>query len=505
MRNLVIVLGDQLDLKSTVFNKLDKKSDLVWMAELPDESTHVWSHKSRIALFLSAMRHFAADLASKAIPLRYLKLGQHGFHNFAEALQREIISAQPERLVVVHPGDYRVLAQLRDVADEAGLPLEVRPDTHFLIDLESFGQWADGRKQFRMEHFYRHMRQRTGFLMEKGKPVGGVWNFDKENRRAFGKSGPGTIPAPIPFPPDALTQEVITAVEQHFPGHPGSLAHFDWPVTGDDAVRALSDFTSHRLPSFGPFQDACWTAEPYLYHSRLSAAMNLKLLSPRAAIEAALKTYESGQAPLASVEGFIRQILGWREFVRGIYWRHMPDYQEANSLDAKQPLPPFYWSGDTDMKCMAETLQQTLDHGYAHHIQRLMITGLYALLLGVQPRQLHEWYLAVYVDAVEWVELPNVLGMSQFADGGLMSSKPYAASGKYIQRMSNYCNHCRFDPAESIGDSACPFTVLYWDFLIRHENRFRNHPRAGMQWRNLDRLSDGKRLSIRRSAEKLKT
>jgi deoxyribodipyrimidine photolyase-related protein len=294
-------------------------------------------------------------------------------------------------------------------------------------------------------------------------------------------------------------------VEHNFPDHPGSIAHFDWPVTPNDAVTALSDFITQRLPSFGPFQDACWTGEPYLYHSRLSAAMNLKLLSPGSAIEAAVSAFEQGDAPLASVEGFIRQILGWREFVRGIYWRQMPDYLEQNSLDAHQPLPAFYWTGETDMRCLAETIRQTLDYGYAHHIQRLMVTGLFALLLAVEPRQIHAWYLAVYVDAVEWAELPNVFGMSQFADGGLISSKPYTASGKYIQRMSNYCTNCRYDPALSTGNAACPFTTLYWDFLMRHEDRFLSHPRAGMQWRNLKHLTADERKAIRRLAGLLRS
>ncbi len=505
MRNLVIILGDQLDPHSSAFDGFDGANDLVWMAELPEESQHVWSAKSRIVLFLSAMRHFADALEAQACPLLYLRLGQHRFSSFAEALQAEIRSKRPDRLVVVEPGDHRVLVQLRRAAEAAGLPIEVRPDRHFLCDLESFDQWAEGRKHLRLEHFYRHMRQRTGVLMDGKKPLGGIWNFDKENRRSFGREGPGAVPPPLSFPPDAITREVMEEVERHFPDHPGSLEHFDWPVTPQDAAQALGDFVANRLPAFGPFQDACWTAEPYLYHSCLSAAMNLKLITPQTVIEASVKAYEQGQAPLASVEGFVRQILGWREFLRGIYWRHMPDYLEANSLDAHEPLPAFYWTGETDMRCLAETLHQTLEYGYAHHIQRLMITGLYALLLGVEPRQVHEWYLAVYVDAVEWVESPNVLGMSQFADGGLMSSKPYAASGKYIQRMSNYCGHCRFDPKKSSGDSACPFTTLYWAFLMRHERRFKDHPRAGMQWRNLGRLAPDEAERIKRRAEELKS
>lgn len=505
VRNLVLVLGDQLDLQSAAFDGFDRRCDLIWMAELAQESVHVWSHKARSTLFLTAMRHFAAALQEREMPLRYLQLGHHRHRGFDQALRAEIESNRPERLLVVEPGDHRVMLLLRGAAAQAGVELEVRSDRHFLIDLQAFDHWAEGRKSLRLEYFYRFMRQRSGVLMDGNKPVGGAWNFDKENRKTFGRKGPGVIPAQRAFPADALTQTVMADVEHNFPDHPGSVAQFDWPVTPNDAVTALSEFITHRLPSFGPFQDACWTGEPYLYHSRLSAAMNLKLLSPGSVIEAAVSAFERGDAPLASVEGFVRQILGWREFVRGIYWREMPGYLEQNSLDAHQSLPAFYWTGETDMRCLAETIRQTLDYGYAHHIQRLMVTGLFALLLGVEPRQIHAWYLAVYVDAVEWVELPNVFGMSQFADGGLMSSKPYTASGKYIQRMSNYCTNCRFDPALSTGDAACPFTTLYWDFLLRHEDRFLNHPRAGMQWRNLKHLTADKRKAIRRLAGLLKS
>ena len=357
MRNLVIVLGDQLDPQSSAFDGFDSDSDVVWMAELPEESQHVWSAKSRIVLFLSAMRHFADTLSARNYPTRYLRLGQHRFANFAEALHAEIQSKRPKGLVVVEPGDHRVLMQLTNAAAEVDLPIDVRPDRHFLIDIKSFDQWAEGRKQLRLEHFYRFMRQRTGVLMDNGKPIGGAWNFDRENRRSFGKSGPGAIPPPLSFSPDALTREVMSDVERYFPGHPGSLAYFDWPVTPEAASEALADFVTHRLPAFGPFQDACWTAEPYLYHSCLSAAMNLKLISPQTVIKAALDAYTQRRAPLASVEGFVRQIIGWREFVRGIYWRHMPGYLDANSLDAHQPLPAFYWTGETDMHCLAETLR----------------------------------------------------------------------------------------------------------------------------------------------------
>lgn len=503
MRNLVIVLGDQLDPHSAAFDGFAAGEDRIWMAELPAESEHVWSHKTRTALFLSAMRHFADALDHRRYAPRYLKLREHPHHDFKGALTHEIRTLDPERLVVVEPGDHRVLGEIKHAAANASIPLEIRPDRSFMCSLDAFNDWARGRKGTRLEHFYRHMRQRTGILMSDRQPVGGAWNYDAQNRQTFGRRGPGEVPAPRAFAPDGLTREALETVETHFTDHPGRLARFDWPVTPADAQLALDDFIGNRLPEFGPYQDALWTDEPYLYHSRLSAALNLKLISPRSVIDAAVAAYDAGQAPLASVEGFVRQILGWRELVRGLYWRHMPEYRDANTLSAHRPLPACYWTGETDMRCLSEVIGQTLEFGYAHHIQRLMITGLFALLLGVEPRAVHEWYLAVYVDAVEWVELPNTIGMSQFADGGIIASKPYVATGKYIKRMSNYCTHCRYDPDEALGEAACPFTTLYWDFLIRHEARFHDHPRAAMQWRNLDRLDAERRAAIRRQASRL--
>jgi len=356
-----------------------------------------------------------------------------------------------------------------------------------------------------MEFFYREMRRRYAVLIDSnGQPEGGEWNYDSENRGAFGKQGPGLVPAPVRFQPDALTAEVMGRVEDLFGNHPGKLEHFDWPVSPAQAEAALQDFLDNRLPAFGEYQDAMWTAQPFLYHARISAALNLKLIHPRRVVDQAEQRYRQGRAPLAAVEGFIRQVLGWREYVRGLYWLHMPAYATMNALEAHEPLPGFYWTGETDMQCLSAAIGQTLAHGYAHHIQRLMVTGLFALLAGVDPKQVHEWYLAVYVDAVEWVELPNTIGMSQFADGGIMASKPYAASGKYIQRMSNYCSGCRYDPAVATGPKACPFTTLYWDFLMRHEPRLRANPRMAMQIRNVDRLTDEKRSAIQTQAAELR-
>ncbi len=500
---LVLVLGDQLDLQSAAFDGFDSQRDVVWMAEVAAESTKVWSVKARIAVFLAAMRHFRESLRKRGWKVVYHELGAYG--NFVGALRASVAELRPSALVMVQAGEWSVQRDLVAAAAELGVPLEVREDRHFFCTTAEFVRHAQGRKQLRMEYFYREMRQRTGVLMEQGSPAGGQWNFDPENRGNFGKAGPDLLRVPPRrFVPDEITREVIALVEERFAKHPGTLKDFDWPVTAAQSVEALEDFIVHRLAEFGQYQDAMWTQEPWLFHSRLSAAMNLKLLDPRVVIAEAEKAWRAGKAPLAAVEGFIRQILGWREYVRGIYWLKMPDYVRLNEMQAHEELPAFYWTGETDMNCLREAIGQTLRFGYAHHIQRLMVTGLFALLYGVDPHHVHEWYLAVYVDAVEWVELPNTLGMSQYGDGGLMASKPYVASGKYIQRMSNYCAGCRYDPAQATGESACPFTTLYWDYLLQHEARLRGNQRMAMQLRNLGRLSAEKRREIQEQAQRVR-
>ncbi len=497
LRHLVIVLGDQLDHAASAFDGFDPALDAVWMAEVAEESTHVWSSKQRIALFLSAMRHFADLLRARGWTVHQVRLEDAGNRGtLAAELQAAIDALAPQALVMTAPGDWRVLHALRGVAHAAQKPLDIRDDRHFFSTVREFSAHAEGRKQLRLEYWYRALRARTGILMEGAKPVGGQWNFDADNRESFGAAGPGALPPRSVFAPDAITQEVMALVNSRFADHPGRLESFGWPVTRAQALVALDAFIAQRLPLFGQYEDAMWNGEAWLYHSHLSSSMNLKLLGAPEVVQAAVAAYEAGHAPLAATEGFVRQILGWREFVRGIYWAKMPGYAARNELHAQQALPAFYWTGDTDMACLRDALAQTLEHGYAHHIQRLMVTGLYALLLGVKPQEVHAWYLSVYVDAVEWVELPNTLGMSQFADGGVMASKPYAATGKYIQRMSNHCKGCRFDPAESTGQNACPFTTLYWDFLMRHEARLAKNPRMALQVRNIARLSPEKRTLI---------
>lgn len=503
----MLVLGDQLDPDAAAFDGFDPACDVVWMAEVAAESTHVWSSQPRIAIFLAAMRHFAVTLHGLGRPLDYQRLDDaDAAPTLRAALQRAIERRRPRALVMTAPGDARVLADLRTVAAEHGLALEVRDDRHFFGSVREFRAHAKGRKTLRMEYFYREMRRRHGVLMDGDEPVGGQWNFDADNRDAFGPEGPQGVPEPARFEPDAITTEVLTLVRQRFADHPGSLTSFAWAVTREQAKIALERFVRERLPGFGRWQDALWPRQPWLWHSHLSAALNLKLLGAREVVAAAEAAYRAGAVPLASAEGFIRQVLGWREYVRGVYWTEMPGYLERNALDAHEALPAFYWNGATAMVCVADAVTQTLEHGYAHHIQRLMVTGLYALLLGVEPRQVHEWYLAVYVDAVAWVEVPNTLGMSQAADGGLMASKPYIASGKYIERQSggSYCARCRFRPDERSGERACPFTTLYWDFLMRHEALLARNPRMVMQVRNLARLDAAERARIRERAAQIR-
>jgi deoxyribodipyrimidine photolyase-related protein len=505
VRRLVLVLGDQLDLASAALDGFDPGRDAVWMAEVADESTHVWTHKARIALFLAAMRHFRDDLRARGFAVHYRQLDDPDNRgSLAAELERSVAELKPARLVAVEPGEYRVREALAATAQRLGVPLDVLQDRHFFCSTDEFQRYARGR-ELRMEFFYRELRKRTGVLMDGGKPCGGAWNYDRENRGSFGKGGPGMfVPTPASFPADAVTRDVLALVGERFADHPGSLARFDWPVTRDSALAALADFVENRLPDFGPRQDAMWTAEPYLYHSRLSAALNLKLLGPREVVAAAEAAYRDGRASLASAEGFVRQVLGWREYARGVYWLHMPGYLDRNALGATRPLPRLYWTGETDLNCLRHAVRQTLEYGYAHHIQRLMVLGVFALLVGVDPKAVHGWYLAVYVDAVEWVELPNSLGMSQYADGGVMASKPYCASGRYVDRMSNYCRGCRYDPGKAVGDAACPFTTLYWDFLLRHRDPLAANPRTSAQVKNLDRLTPADRAAVRGQADRFR-
>lgn len=492
MNRLVIVFGDQLSLESNALVDFDPGSDAVWMAEVHEEATHVWCHKTRLVLFFSAMRHFRDRLALKGWTVFYHALtgdpSQDRGSSFSELLRQDLPVLKPAKMVMIQAGDHRVQTAVEDVAAECGVPLEVRPDGHFCCSLEEFEDFASARRRTILEDFYRWMRRKHHLLMdETGKPAGGRWNFDSENRERPPKAGLGSIPPMPGFPADTLTREVVKLVERRFAGHPGRCDTFDLPVTREDSLRLLDDFVQKRLHLFGPYQDCMWRGEPFLYHSRLASALNLKLIDPRECIHAALAPQASPPAPLPSVEGFVRQILGWREYIRCVYWNHMPAYQFLNHLEHHRPLPPFYWDGNTDMACIRECMEQLLKHGYTHHIQRLMVLGLFALLYGAHPLEFHRWHMAMYADAVDWVSLPNALGMSQYADGGIVGTKPYCATGQYIDRMSNYCLSCPYDPREALGDKACPFTTLYWDFLDRHAERLEGNRRMALQLQNLKR------------------
>jgi deoxyribodipyrimidine photolyase-related protein len=501
IRHLILVLGDQLDLESPALEGFDPARDRVIMVEVPYESTKVWGHQARITYFLSAMRHFARALADRGFPCEYSQLGQHPHRTLVDALQGALNRHRPRKLVAVEPGEWQIEQDIKSLCANLGVPLDLRDDTHFLISRHAFAAWARGYRQLRMENFYRKMRKDSGILMQAdGEPEQGRWNFDSENRGSFGKTGPGRLPQPPQFQLDAITRAVMDDVHLHFPDHPGDLSSFNWPVTREEALTAMQAFMRDRLPRFGEYQDAMWMEEPWLYHSLLSAALNLKLLNPREVIAAAIEEYQAGRARIEAVEGFVRQILGWREFMRGMYWLDMPGMREANHFKHIRKLPAWYWSGKTHMRCMQDAIGQTLRHGYAHHIQRLMVTGQFALLAEITPQEVEDWYLAVYVDAVEWVELPNVAGMALYANGGRFTSKPYIASGAYIKRMSNYCEGCRYRPAEKTGPRACPVTTLYWYFLDKHEQSLAANPRTSLMAKNISRLQPDERQALRDQA-----
>jgi deoxyribodipyrimidine photolyase-related protein len=345
-----------------------------------------------------------------------------------------------------------------------------------------------------MEFFYREMRRKTGVLMAGKSPEGGQWNFDKANRKRL-PAGAATPPR-IVIPPNATTLTAIADVERWFPDHFGSLDDFGYPTNPAEAEAVLAHFLEVGLPSFGDFQDYMRRGEPFLFHGLISAAMNCGLLLAEDVVRRAEAEYRAGRAPLNAVEGFIRQILGWREYVRGLYWLKMPEYKARNALDAQNRLPWFYWSGETDMACVADVVEVTRKHAYAHHIQRLIITGQLAMLLGVHPDEINDWYMVVYADAYEWVELPNTHGMAIYADGGIMASKPYAASGAYINKMSDYCGSCAYDVRERLGPKACPFNVLYWDFLIRNERYLAGNRRLGVMYAQIARMSAEHRARV---------
>ena len=499
VRNLILVLGDQLTPTLSSLAAGDPARDRVFMAELHDEATYVRHHKKKIAFLFSAMRHFAKELRALGWTVDYVKLGAPTNRgSFSGQLADAIADHRPERLLVTEAGEWRVSQMMEGWQAQFSIPVDILPDDRFLCSPAAFRDWTEGRKQLRMEYFYRDMRRQTGLLMDGNQPVGGKWNFDAENRK------PANVdlfmPQPKTCPPDTITQEVLALVEARFSNHFGDLAPFWFAVTRANAEAAFATFVEQALPHFGDYQDAMLTGEPFLYHSVISQYLNCGLLDPLLICKQVEAAYRAGKAPLNAAEGFIRQIIGWREYVRGIYWLKMPGYERSNFFGHTHALPDFYWTADTDMACVRAAVTQTKEQAYAHHIQRLMLTGNFAMLAGVDPHALHQWYLSVYADAYEWVELPNTVGMSQFADGGLLASKPYAASGAYINRMSNYCGSCSFDVKQRTGSKACPFNALYWDFIARNRDKIGRNPRMAQMVRTYDKFSATEQQRIGESA-----
>ena len=496
---LRVVLGDQLTRGLSALADLDPARDTVLMVEVRAECTYVRHHQKKIVLILSAMRHFAAALRAEGIRVRYVEFDDPAnTHAFRGEVVRAVRDLGPARIVATEPGEWRVLDDMRGWQDAAGVALDIRPDGRFVGSISDFRHWAAGRASLRMEFFYRDMRVRTGLLMDDGKPVGGRWNYDSENRKRLPK-GINLPPTPQ-FPPDETTRAVMALVARTFGDHFGDVAGFSLPVTAEQAEYALAEFVAERLPRFGDWQDAMKWGTTALFHALVSTSLNLGLLEPLAVARAADAAFREGLVPLAAAEGFIRQIIGWREYVRGVYWLHMPEYGTRNALGAHRTLPWFYWSGETEMRCLADAIASTRAHAYAHHIQRLMLTGNFALLAGLDPDAVDEWYLVVYADAYQWVEMPNTRGMALHADGGVMGSKPYAASGAYINKMSDYCATCRYDVGRSTGEGACPFNFLYWDFIDRHAERWAGNQRMAMPLAGRRRMGEARMAELRGEA-----
>ena len=469
---------------------------VVCFIESVDKGASMPWHRQKLVLILSAMRHFADALIAAGYRVDYRRAPGYAVGIAAAALEHH-----STRVVATEGREQEMVDALDRAAallDNVGITLELLPDRGFLATREEFTRWAGKKKELRMEFFYREMRRATGLLMDGRDPVGGQWNYDKDNRKPAGRDL--LMPKLPHFAPDTITRDVLELVTARFVGHVGSLDDFGIAVTRADALATQAHFLAHVLPRFGDFQDAMLSGEPYLYHAHLSFYINCGLLDPLALCHAVEAEYRAGNAPLNAAEGFIRQIIGWREYVRGIYWWTGPEYGTRNYFNAKRPLPAFYWTNETDMHCMSQAIGQTLDLAYAHHIQRLMVTGNYALLIGADPDDVDRWYLEVYADAYEWVEQPNTRGMILFADGGMLGSKPYAASGAYINRMSDYCGKCRYDVKQRIGPDACPFNALYWDFLARNRDKLGNNNRLGPVYRNWDRMASETQAALRGAA-----
>lgn len=487
---LRLILGDQLNVRHSWFAEDPSVAEYVLM-EVREEATYVRHHIQKIIAFFLSMRAFAEELQSKGFRVRFIRFDDStNRHSFVANVEALIATGSYSAFEYQRPDEHRVREALQGLSSNLPVPTRVLDTEHFLTTPEFFQGVFKGHKRYVMELFYREVRRKYDLLMEEGEPVGGRWNYDHENRKKLPK---GVTPPPaLEF--DRDVSEVVAMLRTAQVPWIGSVdeRRFTWPVTREESLRLLEYFCEKLLPDFGSYQDAMHTEYRFLFHSKLSFSLNVKLLSPLEVIEAAIAAWREskGAISIEQVEGFVRQIAGWREFMRGIYWAHMPRYKTLNVLGAQRPLPRYFWTGDTKMRCVKHAVDQSLQDAYAHHIQRLMITGNFTILAGINPDQVDAWYLGIYADALEWVQLPNTRGMSQFADGGIVGTKPYTSSAAYINKMSNYCSGCFYDFKEKYGERGCPFNTLYWDFLIRNRELLEKNPRIGMGYRQIDKMSD---------------
>ena len=493
-------MGDQLIDSISSLSNCDKSEDIVLISELIDEATFIPHHKKKLVFIFSAMRHFALDLKNNGFNVIYNKLNDSdNTGSLTGEISRLMKNQSFEKIVITSPSEFRVLKEIELLSKKIDIPVDILIDDRFFVELEDFKQWALNKKQLRMENFYREQRKKNSILMCGTNPVGGQWNFDSDNRKPFNSDL--KIPAPFINSPDEITKEVMEMVAIFFQKHFGDIEPFNFAVNRHQALNALKLFLEDRLLYFGDFQDAMLQEEPWMFHSHISFYLNCGLLLPKECVHEAQKLFYEGKAPLNSVEGFIRQILGWREFLRGIYWLKMPEYLENNFFEVTRNLPQMYWTGETKMNCLSQCVNETKKNAYAHHIQRLMVLGNFALISGIDPKQVNHWFYVVYADAYEWVELPNVSGMILFADGGLVATKPYASTGSYINKMSNYCENCEYKVSIKNGTEACPFNYLYWDFLDRNREKLSSNFRMTMMYKTYDRMDESKKTKIREDTE----
>ncbi len=499
---LRLILGDQLNIAHSWFTKSANETDAVYlMMEVREEATYAKHHIQKIVAFFVAMREFAATLERKGFKVIYRTLdAQKNLPSLSENIEQLIGSGAYSAFEYQLPDEYRVDQALANLASRLQVPTRVVDTEHFLTERDALTRIFRGRKRYVMEHFYREIRKRYDILLEDGEPIGGQWNYDAENRNKL----PDSVVPPPPLSFNRDVSEIVRMVHQAGIPSLGTLTpeDFSWPVNRSEALQTLEYFCRHCLAHFGTYQDAMHTAHRFLFHSRLSFSMNVKLLSPLEVIHRSIEEWHKRQKEItiSQIEGFVRQIAGWREFMRGIYWSHMPEYRELNYFEHTRPLPAYFWNAETKMNCVKHAVKQSLDEAYAHHIQRLMVTGNFTLLAGIDPAQVDEWYLGIYADALEWVQLPNTRGMSQFADGGIVGTKPYVSGGNYINKMSNYCSGCYYNQKIRTGERACPFNSLYWDFLRRNRSRLETNPRIGMAYRTFDKFASSEKEEIEQQA-----